>query len=150
MGNIKKIGTHLKVSNFARSRAFYEALGFQPVFEYGPGLQLTDKTAPENYSGITFATEDGTALFEIADGHVAVKPEVFRKRVTSSKVSLMIHVESLKDVMDRAKKAGIRLVADPVNFHWGSTEIVIKDPDGFILVFITPTTEEYKKLYPFM
>lgn len=150
MGIIKKIGTHVKVSDFKKSRAFYEALGFQPIFEYGPGLELTDKTAPEKYSGVTFATDDGTALFEIADGHVAVKPEVFKERITSSKVSLMVRVGSLEEIMERAEKAGISLAKEPVNYHWGTTEIVIRDPDGFILVFVAPTTEEYKERYPLL
>jgi len=147
MGIIKKIGTHLKVSDFKKSRAFYEALGFQPIFEYGPGLTLTDRTAPEKYRGVTFATDDGTALFEIADGHVAIKPEVFKERIASSKVSLMVHVPSVEEIIDRARKAGIPLAKEPVNYHWGTTEIVIRDPDGFILVFISPTTEEQRKRY---
>lgn len=150
MALIKKIGTHVKVSDFPKSKAFYEALGFQSIFEYGPGLEFTDRTAPEKYRGITFATEDGTALFEIADGHVAVKPEVFQELIPSSKVSLMVHVESLEEIMDRAKKAGIPLTREPVNYHWGTTEIVITDPDGFVLVLITPTIDKYKELYPFV
>lgn len=149
MSNIKKIGTHVKVSDFAKSRAFYEALGFQPIFEYGPGLGFTSKTAPEKYRGVTFATDDGTALLEIADGHLAVKPEIFKERIASSKVSLMVQVESLEEIFQRAQKAGISYAKDPVNYHWGTTEVAIRDPDGFILIFTTPTTEEYKKKFPF-
>jgi catechol 2,3-dioxygenase-like lactoylglutathione lyase family enzyme len=148
MSIIKKYGIHLKVADFVKSLAFYEALGFQPIFEYGPGLDITSKTAPENYRGVTFANDDGTAFFEIAEGHLAVKPEVFKEHISSSKVSLMVHVDSLEEITDRAKKAGISLAKDPVNYHWGTTEIVIRDPDGFILVFVTPTREEYKKAYP--
>jgi catechol 2,3-dioxygenase-like lactoylglutathione lyase family enzyme len=148
MNIIKKCGIHLKVSDFAKSRAFYEALGFQPNFEYGPGLELTKRTAPENYRGVTFAIDDDTAFFEIADGHLAVKPEVFKEHISSSKVSLMVQVDSLEEITDRAKKAGIPLAKEPVNYHWGTTEIVIRDPDGFILVFVTRTREEYKKAYP--
>ena len=148
MSNIKKLGTHVKVSNFTKSRAFYEALGFKSIFEYGPDLKFTDKTAPENYRGITFATDDGNALFEIADGHIAVKSDVFKEHIPSSKVSLLIQVESLEDIMHRAKIAGISPAKDPVNYHWGTTEIIYRDPDGLILVFSTPTKEEYKKLYP--
>lgn len=151
MGIIKKIGTHLKVSDFKKSRAFYEALGFQPIFEYGPGLELTNKTAPEKYRGVTFATDDGTGLFEIADDHAGVKQkEVFKEYIKSSKASMMFHVSSLKEIMKRAQKAGIPLATNPVNYHWGTTEIVIRDPDGLVLVFIAPTTEDDKKKYPFV
>lgn len=149
MNLIKKIGVHIKASNFAASKAFYLALGFQPIFEYGPELEFTDNTAPEKYHGITFANGDGTALFEVADGHIAVKPEVFKEGIPSSKVSLMVHVDSIQEIVHRARVANIPLVKEPVCYHWGTTEIVISDPDGFILVFIAPTSEADKTVYPF-
>ncbi len=148
MSIIKKIGTHLKVSNIEKSIAFYNTLGFQPILEFGPGLERTNTTAPHKYRGIIFATDDGTALFEIADGHIAVKPEVFQEHISSSKVSLMVFVDSLEEIIGRAKKASIPLAKEPVNYPWRTTELVIRDPDGFIVVFIAPTTEEYKKVYP--
>jgi catechol 2,3-dioxygenase-like lactoylglutathione lyase family enzyme len=148
MGNIKKIGTHIKVSNFAESRAFYLALGFQPLYEYAPTREVTATSGPEEGSLIIFATEDGTALLEIGDSHPAIKPEVFKERVLSSKVSLMVHVETLEEIIERAEKAKIAIAKAPVNFEWGTTELVIQDPDGFVVVFITQTTEAYKKLYP--
>jgi len=33
--NVTGLGTHLKVSNFVKSREFYESLGFKSVFAYG-------------------------------------------------------------------------------------------------------------------
>jgi catechol 2,3-dioxygenase-like lactoylglutathione lyase family enzyme len=144
---INKIGIHINVKDFEKSKKFYLSLGFKSVFEYGPDLKLTDKTAPENYRGITFATPGGEALLEIADGHVAVKDSVFEEDITSSKTSLMIHVNSVHEIMAIAKENEITLAKDPVCFHWGTTEIVIKDPDGLILVFISPSTDEDKKKY---
>lgn len=148
MGNIKKIGTHIKVSNFTESRAFYLALGFQPIWESAPDLEQTSTSGPEEGSLVIFATEDGTALLEIGDSHPAINPEVFKERVPSSKVSLMVHVSSLEEIIDRAEQAKIAITRQPVNFEWGTTELVMRDPDGFVVVFIAQTTEEHKKLYP--
>ncbi len=148
MGNIKKIGTHIKVSNFTESRAFYLALGFQPIWESAPDLEQTSTSGPEEGSLVIFATEDGTALLEIGDSHPAINPEVFKERVPSSKVSLMVHVSSLEEIIDRAERAKIAITRQPVNFEWGTTELVMRDPDGFVVVFIAQTTEEHKKLYP--
>jgi catechol 2,3-dioxygenase-like lactoylglutathione lyase family enzyme len=137
---ITGIGTHIKVSNFKQSQTFYEALGFTKVFEYGPGTSV-----PEAYHGITFM--QGGCKLEIADGHRAVKPNVFKERVSSSKISLMINVDNLEEIIGRARKAHIPLAVNPRHYYWGTLEAVIKDPDGVVLVFIAPYNEnEAKKL----
>jgi len=50
---------------------FYEVLGFKKVFEYGEGTSVA-----EDYSGMVF--DVGEANLEIANGHRAVRPEVFK------------------------------------------------------------------------
>lgn len=143
---IKGIGTHLKVSDFAQSRKFYQDLGFQKVFEYGPDKTFQNDnngnliSAPEAYHGMTF--QAGECKFEIADGHRAVKPQVFKEKITSSKVSLMVYVDHVSDIIERCKKVGIPLAVGPRHYYWGTLEVVIKDPDGFVLVFISPYTPE--------
>lgn len=132
---ITGIGTHIKVADFAKSAAFYKALGFKKVFEYGP-----DKKVREAYRGATFT--HGGAKLEIADGHRAVKPAVFRERVQSSKISLMINVSSLRDVVKRLVKAGIPIAVGPRHYYWGTLELVVKDPDGVVLVFIAPYSKK--------
>ena len=105
---IKGIGTHIKVADFEASRKFYEALGFEKSFEMGPKIPFKkDATGnlisvPEDYQAIDFVY--GGCKLEIADGHRAVKPEVFKEKVTSSKISLMIPVDSLEDIIDRCKQ----------------------------------------------
>lgn len=136
---ITKFGIHIKVSNLDRSYKFYKSLGFKEVFAYGPKdfLGTLDKsisTAPEKYRGIVF--ELGDRPFEIADGHLAVKPGVFKEPITSSKVSVMLHVDSLSTILNACKEYNIEIAVPPRKFHWGTAELVIKDPDGFVLVFI--------------
>ncbi len=132
---IKGVGTHIKVSNFKKSLDFYEALGFKKVFEYGPG-----KKVKEGFHGAVF--EHGGCKLEIADGHRAVKPQVFKEKVKSSKISLMINVDSLKKTIDLCQKAKIPLAVKPRHYYWGTLELVVKDPDGVVLVFIAPYSKK--------
>lgn len=137
---IKSIGTHIKAKDYKASRAFYEGFGFPVIFEYGP-----DKEVKEEYSGVTFAV--GAAKLEIADGHRAVKPETFEESVTSSKISLMIEVESLAEIIERAEKMGLSPTTPVRHYYWGKLEVVYRDPDGVIVVFTQPyNPEDSKKL----
>lgn len=146
---IKGIGTHIKVSNFETSRKFYEALGFRKVFEYGPDKVFEKDasgnliSAPEAYHGTTF--EHGGCKLEIADGHRAVKPGVFKLRMVSSKVSLMVYVDGVADIVERCQKNNIEIAVGPRHYYWGTIEVVVKDPDGVVLVFIQPHDEEEAK-----
>ena len=134
-----QFGIHLKVSDISKSLEFYQSLGFIPVFSYGIDsflAKIEDSVgkAPETYNGVVFAVDN--ALFEIADGHMAVKPEVFEKHISSSKISAMVYVESIHAVVENCSRHNIPLLVEPKEFPWGTKEVVIKDPDGFILVFI--------------
>ena len=93
---------------------------------------MTD-TALEKYRGVVF--EIGDTILEIGEDHIAIKPEVFKKRISSSKISAMIDVDSLARMMDICKKNNIKISVSPKKFPWGTRELVIKDPDGFVLVF---------------
>lgn len=149
---IHSIGTHIKAADFTRSVRFYKALGFMKVFEYGPNktFQKDAKgnliSAPESYHGMTFS--HGGCKLEIADGHRAVKPAVFQDKVKNSKISLMVAVDSIAKVIETCRKARIPLAVGPRHYYWGTVEVVLKDPDGVVLVFIAPyTKEEVKKIH---
>lgn len=129
--NITGLGVHIKVKNFPQSLAFYKALGFKQIFAYGPHQKVR-----EDYNGVVF--EHGGAKLEIAEGHRAVKPSVFSQSVRSSKISLMIHVKSLRQTIRLCQKAGIPIAVAPRHYYWGTLELVVKDPDSTVLVFITP------------
>ena len=131
----KTIGTHIKARDFAKSRAFYEGFGFPVIFEYGPNKQVK-----EDYSGVVFGV--GNAKIEVADGHRAVKPEVFRETISSSKMSLMIEVDSIGEIIERAHKMGVEPTTPTRHYYWGKLEVVFRDPDGVILVFTEPYTKE--------
>lgn len=135
---ITGIGVHIKVKDFQRSLQFYQNLGFSAVFEYGP-----DKQVKETYNGIVF--EHGGSKLEIADGHRAVKPEVFQETVASSKISLMIDVEDLTAIVAKCHQHNIAIATPPRHYYWGKLELVILDPDGTRLVFTTPYSPNQAK-----
>ena len=138
---ITRFGIHLKVKDIYKSYSFYSKFNLKPIFCYGDErwLDTIKKTnpevgsAPEKYNGVTFEISD--ALFEIADGHVAVKKEVFKNDIDSSKVSAMLDVQSVDGVVEICNENDFNIVVEPKSFPWGTKEVVVKDPDGFILVF---------------
>ncbi|MBL8014853.1 MAG: VOC family protein [Candidatus Doudnabacteria bacterium] len=138
MPEYMKLGTHLKVKDFFKSLDFYLKLGFKPVFAYGDEQYLAKYAqniphAAERYRGMTF--EIGGGPFEIADGHVAVKPDVFKLRIESSKVSAMIDVDSIEKIINICERNGFEIAKGRVKYPWGTEELVVRDPDGFIIVF---------------
>ena len=136
---INSIGIHIKAKNFEKSLSFYQALGFRKVFAYGP-----DEKIKEDYRGTVF--EHGGCKFEIADGHRAVKPAVFQETVSSSKISLMIAVDSMVEMVDRCVKEKIEVAVPVRHYYWGTLELVVKDPDGVVLVFVCPYSEDEARL----
>lgn len=137
--NITSIGTHIKVKDFQKSKWFYTTLGFKKIFSFGP-----DQETKESYNGLIFGC--GNGILEIADGHNAVKPEVFSETVPSSKVSLMINVNNIHDLLDICLKNKISVAVGPRHYYWNTIEVVLIDPDGVRLVFITPYTKEEAEL----
>jgi hypothetical protein len=137
--NITGIGTHIKVKDFQKSKWFYKTLRFQQVFAYGP-----NEPVKERYNGIVFAV--GNAKIEIGEGHVAVKPEVRMETVKSSKMSLMINVDNIHDLLDICKQNKIDVTVGPRHYYWNTIEVVLIDPDGVRLVFIAPYTKEEAEL----
>lgn len=141
---IQGLGTHIKVADIEKSREFYESLGFKPVFGYGD-VNFTDSlpegvgSAPEKYRGMTFEISDSSNL-EIAEGHIAVNDQdIFKTKISTPKVSAMVKVKSLVPLFTN-KLVDIKF---PVRkYYWGTIEVAFRDPDGYVLVFITPFTEK--------
>lgn len=135
---INSFGIHIKCSDLPRSIRFYSVFALKPVFAYGSKKHLAQfrdiSAAPEKYNGVVFKI--GESVIELADGHMAVKKEIFKYQIPNSKVSAMVSVDSLDEVLSIAKENNIPIAVSPRIFPWGTKEIVIKDPDGFVLVFI--------------
>ena len=81
----------------------------------------------------------------IETGSQRVADEIYHKDINLSKVSAMVNVDSISELIETAKKADIELAVGPRHYYWGTIEVVIKDPDGFVLVFIGPYSKEEAK-----
>ena len=142
--NITKFGIHIKVKDINKSYDFYKSFGLKPIFTYGSKKWIgkiqkcfpNTPNAPEKYEGVTF--DIGTAVLEIANGHICVKPEVFNINITSPKISAMIDTDSIDEVVRICNENKYKISVEPKEFYWGTREVVIKDPDGFVLVFREP------------
>jgi uncharacterized glyoxalase superfamily protein PhnB len=136
---VKQFGIHLKVKDINKSLKFYRLLKLKPCFAYGKKSflkQFKNKVpvASEKYNGVVF--EINNTLFEIADGHIAVKSNVFKEKIQSPKISAMIYVSSVNQILKLLKKNNYKISVFPKIYPWGTKELVVKDPDGFVLVFI--------------
>lgn len=136
---IKSFGIHLKVADFDKSYKFYKDFGLKEIFAYGTE-DFTAKiakqgipTAPERYRGVSF--DINHAVLELGENHIAIKPEVFKERISSSKVSAMLDVDSVAEVEKICQKNSYEIAVAARDFPWGTRELVVRDPDGFILVF---------------
>ena len=142
---ITGLGVHIKVRSIAESRRFYENfLELTPVFAYGDEKFLKTvpsgvPTAPERYAGITYEISGG-AKIEIADGHIAVdKPEIFADRIESPKVSAMLNTASLVPLLTKGVLGDKPVVT---HYYWGTLETVVRDPDGWVVVLISPYSDD--------
>jgi len=86
---------------------------------------------------VTFAI--GDAKLEIAEGHIGVKhQDIFDKKIVDEKVSAMVNVKSLLPLF----QLPIELKFPIRHYYWGTLEAAFRDPDGFVLVFIAPYSED--------
>ena len=134
----KLLGVHIKCADIDKSLEFYLNYDLKPIFAYGSKewqqkFQNID-TVDEKYNGVSLGIGDSNEAI-IADGHIAVKPEVFMKRVKSSKISLFLDVESVMEVEEIARRNSYKIIEEITSYPWGMDEIVVRDPDGVVVVF---------------
>jgi hypothetical protein len=109
-------------------------------FEIGPDKEIKGG----NDRVVIFGSETG-GKFELTDAHPAIKPSTFAEAVASSKISMMFEVESLSDIIERAKSMGYEPAVGVRHYYYGTLEVVFKDPDGMVIVFIEPYTQGVAK-----
>jgi len=141
---ITGLGTHVKVADIDKSRKFYESLGFIPVFAYGDekwraSLPAGIPSAPERYRGMTFKVGN-SAEYEIAEGHIAITDAgVFHQVIKSPKVTAMVKVQSIVPLLTNPL---VKITFPIRHYYWGTIEAAFRDPDGFVLVFVAPYSDE--------
>jgi catechol 2,3-dioxygenase-like lactoylglutathione lyase family enzyme len=120
----------LLASSLEASRRFYvEGLGFQHVFSI-PGPD--GKPVVEH---IRFARYADILLEQEAPGsELKTGPRGRGVRLT---FSLPLAERSAQEIVDRARSWGAT-VEGPVERPWNTRDVVVSDPDGYVLVFTEP------------
>jgi catechol 2,3-dioxygenase-like lactoylglutathione lyase family enzyme len=121
----------LFVSDLARSRAWYEALGFRTVKAYGDWLML--------------ALGDNVLDLQ-GDAHAVEGPHYFTPDIgrwpRGTGVEISIEVEDVDGLYERARALGVD-VAKPIQDRpWKARDFRLADPDGYFLRFTTPLRRE--------
>lgn len=111
----------LGVADLARSRAFYERLGWQR------SVQAADGIAFFQAGGMGFALYPRDDLAK--DAGVALEGDGFRRFTLAYNARSRAEVE---DVLSEAQAAGARILKPAHEAVWGGYSGYFADPDGFL------------------
>lgn len=110
----------------------------------------------EQVTGITakWATEDfaelGSKSFTLAVGSVRTLgffPEGIAEPAKNRSVIIEFMVENVDEDYERIKGLTEEIVQEPVTMPWGNRSLLFRDPDGNLINFFTPVSEEAKKRF---
>jgi len=111
------------VADLERSKVFYRGvLGAEPV-EQGPNI------ASFNVGGVE--------LMLHADGDT---PRVTPGSARGAGVTVHFQVEDIHALWERLHGLGIHLTEQPTPKPWGFTEFGVRDPDGYEVEFLEPSS----------
>lgn len=117
----------LFVSDLARSRAFYEALGFRATTEWAKGAWME---------------REGVGIRLELDDHVAAGPHYFTpdigRRPRGTGVEIVVQVSDVAAVHAAAERAGLNIVKGLQDRPWNCTDFRLADPDGYFLRITSP------------
>ncbi len=121
----------LYVSDVARSRSFYEALGFRVVRQWEDWLML--------------ALGDNVIDLQ-GDGHASAGPHYFTPEIgrfpRGTGVEISIEVDDIDALHTQARALGIDVVKPIQDRPWKARDFRIADPDGYFIRFTTPLHRE--------
>ncbi len=134
---------NINVTNFERSLAFYQQLGFKVVKDLGEGGN------PQFEKGLRMANPRGrAALLMLGDNKYATRIDLIEWK--SPKVEgkpyphlhhvgmarLALWTDTLQQDYERLKATGVEFFSEPQIMKDGSSFVCFTDPDGTILEFI--------------
>jgi lactoylglutathione lyase len=119
------------VSDFQRSRAFYEALGFTMVRQYHDWAML--------------ALGDNVLDLQ-GDAHAVAGPHYFTPEIgrfpRGTGVEISIEVEEIDAMYELARSLGVDVVKGIQDRPWKARDFRIADPDGYFIRVTTPLRRE--------
>jgi catechol 2,3-dioxygenase-like lactoylglutathione lyase family enzyme len=115
-------GLVLYVEDVAKTTAFYESLGFR-IGEQNE----TDAKVYMNWYSIAFRAQ------------TAENKEEFKKEAKStprgSGIFICVNVDDVDEFYTGVIDKGMKPSSEPRDWPWGNREFVLRDPDGYKLVF---------------
>ena len=119
------------VSDFERSRAFYESLGFAVVRQWEDWVML--------------ALGDNVLDLQ-GDAHAVEGPHYFTPEIDrfprGTGVEISIEVEDVDALYERARSLGVDIVKGVQDRPWKARDFRIADPDGYFIRITTPLHRE--------
>ena len=119
------------VSDFERSRAFYESLGFAVVRQWEDWVML--------------ALGDNVLDLQ-GDAHAVEGPHYFTPEIDrfprGTGVEISIEVEDVDALYERARSLGMDIVKGVQDRPWKARDFRIADPDGYFIRITTPLHRE--------
>jgi lactoylglutathione lyase len=117
----------LFVRDVARSRAFYEALGFKATNEWRKGAWME---------------REGVAIRLELDDHVTDGPHYFTPDIgrhpRGTGVEIVVQVSDVDAVYAAARAAGLSVIKDLQDRPWNCRDFRLADPDGYFLRITSP------------
>ena len=109
-------------ANLGKTARFYEELGFS--------IEKSDDTVKVKLGDFTLAFID--------ENKALIKKEVHAEHKGLG-IFIYVEVENVDVYFQSLKEKGVSTSSEPHDWPWGKREFVVKDPDGYKLVFFTPT-----------
>lgn len=117
----------LHVADLERSLRFYRTLDFEVIRRQGDWVDLE---------------RAGADLVLQADGYVRSHEHYFTPHLDARPrgigVEIVVEVEDVEAVAERAAAAGLRIVKGVTERPWGARDFRIADPDGYFLRITSP------------
>ncbi len=118
----------LSVADVAASAEWYTGkLGFAPVF-----------TLPAPGGGIAMAHLRWRKYADLLLVPDSRPPDSERPKGRGIALSFLVDTTSVDEMAARLSANGVQPAEGPVTRPWNAREIVVRDPDGFSLVFFEP------------
>ena len=109
---------------------WYRAVGFDVIYEMPAMAHVRFRT----YADVMLVADEGRVGGDEAGVDSASTPS----RGEGVAVYLTLEDESVQDVADRAREAGVDAGDGPEETAWNTRELRLSDPDGYELVFSEP------------
>lgn len=125
MVKFRGMSVYLNVRDLARSRKFYEGLGFRKAMEF-PDMSVVGYDV------------GGATLLVGAAGDWESDPELrdwLSAKEWGAGALVMPTVDSVDDVHAKAKAIGAEIEEPPTDQPWGSRTLRLIDPDGYVVMF---------------